>query len=105
MGQNPSSNKFLRFKMRDAARDERLIVCKCTQCRRVVRFLASDLVEIKGPAWDPHIPPFPCGKCKTADYVFVQIVIPLPGDYGSLEVRRPGPVRTTQTWRSVKLGD
>jgi len=54
MGQNPNSNHFLRFKMRDAAKDDRLIICKCTSCRRTVVFLAKDLVEIKGGSWDPH---------------------------------------------------
>lgn len=105
MGQNPSSNRFLCFKMRDAAKDGRLIICKCALCRRVVRFLAADLEETKDPGWDPHVPPFPCSKCKTTDYIFVEIKIPVPGDYGSLMVRRPGPVRKTQTWRNVLLGD
>lgn len=32
-------------------------------------------------------------------------MVPTPGDYGHLTVRRPAGIRQTQTWRTVKLGD
>lgn len=48
MRQNPSSNQFRRYKLRDAANDVRLLVYGCINCRRASYFLASDLVPIFG---------------------------------------------------------
>jgi hypothetical protein len=49
--------------------------------------------------------PFPCSRCGKDEYVKVTLRPPEAGDWGNLRVRRPGPVRATQTWRWVKLGD
>lgn len=35
----------------------------------------------------------------------VKLTSAFAGDWGNLEIRRPGPVRVIQTWRTVKLGD
>jgi hypothetical protein len=94
------------YRLKDAAEANQLIVVRCVHCRRMVRYLASDLLALLGdPRRDAYAPPFACSHCKTADYLKVQMHSPMPGDYGALTVRRPGPVRHTQTWRTVKLGD
>jgi hypothetical protein len=54
---------------------------------------------------EADLPPFPCSRCGTAEYVRVKFHHPSAGDYGHLVVRRPAGIRRTQTWRSVKLGD
>jgi hypothetical protein len=101
MGHN--SNEV--FRLADAARTGVLLRVRCDGCRRTVYYLASDLVELLRPERPAHEPPFACSRCRTADYILVKIHTPDSGDYGHLEVRRPGPVVKTQTWRTVKLGD
>jgi hypothetical protein len=103
--ERPYPGKGKPYTVAEAATHHQLIVCKCARCKRVVRYLAADLVIVKGPAWDAIDPPFGCSKCGTAEWVRVDIRSPDPGDYGSLMIRRPSHVVTTQMWKSVKLGD
>ena len=78
----------------------------CTLCKRPAkRYLASDLLAFGDPKSYADMPPFPCSKCGTREFVRVKFHQPSLGDYGHLVVRRPGPVRRTQTWRDVKLGE
>ncbi len=91
--------------IKDAADDGQLLVLKCNLCRRTTYFLAIDLLTIIDPKHPVHIPPFPCGRCKTREYVNVKIHHPNPGDYGQLPVRRPGKIVRIQKWRNVKLGE
>lgn len=94
------------YRLKDAAEANQLIVVRCAHCRRVVRYLASDLLTLlKDPRRDAYAPPFPCSTCKTGDYLKVKMHSPMPGDYGALVLRRPGPVRHIQTWKTVRLGD
>jgi hypothetical protein len=92
-------------RLRDAAQAHQLIVVKCKDCRRVVRFLAEDLVRILDPDRDVTLPPFPCSKCGSTDRLHVDVTSAGAGDVGLMEVRRPGPIQRTQTWRTMKLGD
>src|SRR5688572_7301961 len=86
-----------------AAKDGLLILVRCYLCRGpMVRFLASDLVLNFGGDRDAEFPPFPCSKCGTSEYVRVKFHLPLPGDYGHLEVRRPAGVTRIQKWRTAK---
>jgi hypothetical protein len=78
----------------------------CNGCRRTTYYLASDLAEVFGGklfAFDP--PPISCSRCKTDEMLHAEAGSPRDGDWGNLQVRRPGPVRHTQTWRTVRLGD
>jgi len=93
------------YLLRHAAADGQLIVCRCNACKRMVRYLAADLAQVLGPDRYAAKPPFACSVCGKTDYVSVKFASPSPGDYGHLTVRRPGPVRHVQTWRTVKLGD
>lgn len=80
-------------KLRDAAQAHQLIVVKCTDCRRVVRFLAEDLVRILDPDRDVTQPPLPCSKCGSTGRLRVDVTSAGVGDVGLMEVRRPGPVQ------------
>jgi hypothetical protein len=79
-------------------------VVRYNNCFRTVYYLASDLVRILSPNRDAHQPPFPCSKCRGDASMQVKLRLPAPGDYGHLSVRRLGPVRHIQTWRTVMLG-
>jgi len=94
-----------RYPLREAAANGQLVIVRCTCCRRTVHFVAADLAAILGPDRDARFPPFDCSTCRTAEYMTVTLRLPNPGDYGSLLVRRPGPVRRTQLWHDVRLGD
>lgn len=104
--QFPSAHPYpgRHYRLGEAAADGQLIIVRCEGCKRSVRYLASDLVTLLDPKRYAHLPPFPCGRCGTADRMKVRFHAPSPGDYGHLVVRRPGAVKVTQMWRSVKLG-
>lgn len=105
-GHPPSRHYPGKFhRLRDAAAIDQLIVVLCVRCRRSATYLATDLVKLLDPLRDALTPPFTCSKCGTTDSLKVALKLPDAGDWGSLTVRRPGPVRVTQTWRTVKLGD
>lgn len=88
-----------------AAADGQLIVCQCQSCRRVVRYLAVDLLPLLGADHRVMIkPPYPC-RCGEKDAIRIKVEQPTAGDYGSIDVRRPAGIRRTQLWRTVKLGD
>lgn len=93
------------YRLRDAAEAGQIVVVRCIGCRRSVRYLATDLVALLDPLRPAHDAPFPCSRCGTTGNMKVSFHSPALGDYGALVVRRPGPVRHIQTWRSVKLGD
>lgn len=92
-------------RLRDAAELGQLLIIKCNLCRRSQTYLATDLVTLLNPDHDALEPPFTCSKCGTVEFTRVKLTSPSAADYGNLIIRRPGPVRTTQTWRTVKLGD
>jgi len=93
------------YRLKDAARDGLLLEIRCHGCRRTHYFLASDMAALYGgdqPAW---MPPMECSRCGTREMMRVNFRSPRDGDYGNLDIRRPGPVKHIQTWRSIKLGD
>jgi len=88
-----------------AAAEERLIICRCRTCKRLVRYLASDLLPLLGPDHRVMLtPPYPC-RCGEREHISIKIESPSAGDWGSIEVRRPAGIRRTQLWKTVKLGD
>jgi hypothetical protein len=93
------------YLLRHAAKANQIIICRCNLCRKLVRYLATDLVTILHPNRDALEPPFVCSGCGKTEYIYVKLTSALPGDVGSLVIRRPGPMRVTRTWRWVKLGD
>jgi hypothetical protein len=97
----PGQNHLLRH----AAEQNQLVIVKCNLCRRGVTYLATDLVQLLDPNRLALEIPFPCSRCGTTEFMRVTLTSPFAGDWGNLEVRRPGPVRRIQTWRTAKLGD
>jgi len=94
------------YTMGEAAAQGDIVKVRCYGCFKTMYFLAADLAALYGekkPALEP--PPFECSKCGHAGLLRVELRMPKPGDYGNLAIRRPGPVKKIQTWRSVKLGD
>jgi hypothetical protein len=73
-------------------------------CRRTTYYVARDLLAVFGnrSVFDFRLE---CSRCESAVSVHADIYSPSDGDWGNLAVRRPGPVKWTQTWRTVKLGD
>ena len=94
-----------RHRLRDAAAEGQLVIVRCNLCRRTATYLATDLVALLDPARDALRPPFRCSKCGNEQFIRVSVRVPYAGDWGHLQVRRPGPVRVIQTWRTVRLGD
>ena len=94
-----------RLRLSDAAGLGMLVIQRCNLCRRTTYFLASDLVEVFGPDREAKTVHFACSRCQSADWIDVRLRSPDPGDYGHLQVRRPGQIVTTQLWRTVRLGD
>ena len=98
----PSKSEYW---LETAAKDGQMITCHCARCRRVVRFLAADLLPILGPDHRVMtVPPFPC-RCGERERIAIKVALPAPGDWGSVEVRRPAGIKRTQLWRTVKLGE
>lgn len=88
-----------------AAAENQLIICRCQSCKKLVRYIAADLLPILGPAWRASLdPPFPC-SCGEREWISVKCETPSVGDYGHLLVRRPAGIKQTQTWKTVRLGD
>jgi predicted RNA-binding Zn-ribbon protein involved in translation (DUF1610 family) len=108
MPQPPSMQKRYPGKnhlLKHAAEWGQLVVVRCNLCRRGVTYLATDLVALLDPDRLALLPPFPCSRCGTTEFTRVTLTAPFSGDWGNLEIRRPGPLRITQTWRTVRLGD
>jgi len=91
--------------LRHAAEQNQLVIVRCNLCRRAITYLATDLVLFRDPEEPALLPPFTCSRCNTTEFMRVTLTTPMPGDWGNLVIRRPGPVRRIQTWRTVKLGD
>src|SRR3569833_2781191 len=94
------------YTLANAERDRNLIAVKCQGCWKTAYYLPAALIALYGadrPAYDP--PPFDCSRCKTDRLLRVEMRSIAQGDWGNLEVRRPGVVRKIQTWRTVRLGD
>lgn len=89
----------------DAARDGHLMLIRCNLCRRSTYFHASDLVKVVDPRHPLHRPPFPCSRCKTAEYLRMTPHSPRAGDFGRLPVRVLDKVVQVHKWRDTKLGD
>lgn len=91
------------YTLGDAAKSGQLIVQRCNICRRTVNFLATDLIKIVDPKHPTHIPVFPCGQCRSREFVRIKVESARPADIGKIVIRRPGQL--IQKWRSVMLGD
>jgi hypothetical protein len=89
--------------LRQAAEDGMVVELRCNLCRRRVTYLAHDLLRVCSPDHPVHVPPFPCGRCRTTEYVSTRCRIPLLEEYGKLAIRRP--LRQVWKWGRSYLGD
>jgi hypothetical protein len=94
------------YSLANAARDEMLVVMRCSCCHKTIAYVAADLVGlVSNPDQDALKPLFPCSRCQTGQYMRVTLRSVAPGDYGHLLVRRPAEAVYVQTWRTVRLGE
>ena len=89
--------------IRDAALDGQIIEVRCNGCRKRVNFLAEALCKVIDPKHPVHLPPFPCARCRTTEFINVKAKTPVADEVGKLVVRRPA--RLIQTWRNAMLGE
>ena len=80
-----------------------VVELKCNYCKKMVTYLAIDLLRVCPPNQSVHLPPFGCARCGTMEYVSTRTRIPLPEEYGRLIIRRP--VRQVWKWRDSPLGE
>lgn len=90
--------------LQDAADDGQIIAVRCNLCRRLINYLAADLVEVLNPSRPVDAPPFACSRCGTASYIDVRVKTPSTGDYGNLIIRRLLGVRSVSEWGNRPLG-
>lgn len=93
------------YLLREAAKDGVVLQVTCQCCWKRANYLATDLARLLGGDRPVVWPPFDCSGCRNDRYVKVKVHHPEPGDYGSMRIRRPGPVKMIQTWQVVNLGD
>ena len=91
--------------LQHAANDGQIITVQCGLCRRLINYLATDLVQVLNPARPVDAPPFACSRCGTADYMTVRVTTPSLADYGHMVVRRLLGLRTVSEWGNRPLGD
>jgi len=70
---------------------------RCNLCRRTVHYWAADLVQILGPRHPVERPPWPCGTCRTSDYLDLRCQVLTSTEMRGLTVRRP--VRQIVRWQ------
>lgn len=61
---------------RDAAADRQVVLIRCGLCGRKAHYLPEDLAKIFGDRAPAHVPPFPCSRCRTMEYMQVTLTIP-----------------------------
>lgn len=88
-----------------AARLGQVLTVRCTKCRRQANYLASDLEKVLEPFRSAFTPPFPCSRCKTAEFVDVRVTVPSSREYMTMTIRRPIELTRRWRWRNVRLGD
>jgi len=75
-----------------------MLTMRCGLCRRSVNYWASDLVKVVGPHHEVHVPPFPCSKCRTREYIRIEWRVPPASALNDLTVRRPVKQITKWIW-------
>ena len=94
---HPSANRFRNTRLRHQAAANMMLVMRCYQCGRTVRFWATDLTKVLDLDHDAHVPPFPCGRCRSKEDVDIQWTVPTAAELAAgLTVRRP--VRKIERW-------
>lgn len=99
----PSANPFRNPRLDEKAASGLLMIMRCNLCGKVVRFWAADLVKVLGPHHQAHVPPFPCSRCRTRDYIDLRWTMPSATELAEgLTVRRPVRQVVRWKWRDEK---
>ena len=104
MSMTPSRLQRLSFKLKHAAADGRLFVCRCNHCQRTDVYLATDLVEVMNPELSVIEMFQTCRHCGRSEYQQTSTRLPNPDDVGHLRIRRPTGVKITQLWEDAWYG-
>lgn len=81
-----------------------ILTYRCSACRREASFLASDLLMVLGGLHETHVPPWPCSRCKTKEYIDVIRSVPSAAELqAGIRVRRPTKQVTRWLWTTVVL--
>ena len=91
--------------LQDAAEDGQIIAVRCSLCRRLINYLATDLIQVLNPSRPVDAPPFACSRYGSASYIDVRVKTPSAGDYGHLIIRRLLGVRSVTEWGNCPLGE
>lgn len=103
MPATPSTNKFNNRSIGQCAGEGMMIVMRCNGCRREVRYWAKDLLLVLDFFHEAHVPPWPCSRCRTAEYMRMWWVLPSAADLqAGITVRRPVKQVTKWLWRDEK---
>lgn len=87
----------------DAALDRMIIVMRCNGCRRMAYYWAEDLVKVVGRWHEVHVPPWPCSKCRTIEYMQTWWEVPTADKLQEgLTIRRPVKQVTKWIWRNER---
>ena len=84
-----------------AARDGEIYELTCNACKRTVRYLAIDLINLVEGTWPIYQPIWRCRRHGT-EYLVSSSRRPRPEEYGRLMIRRPSRV---VRWRNEPLGE
>jgi hypothetical protein len=99
----PSTNPAKNRNLGDCAREGTMITMRCNGCRRQVNFWATDLVAVLGPNHQAHVPPWPCTRCRTIEYVVMRSTYPSAADLqAGITVRRPVRQIVKWLWRDER---
>lgn len=87
----------------DAAADRQVALIRCSLCGRSAHYLPEDLARVCGEKAPAHVPPFPCSRCRTTEYMRVTLTIPRAEEAMAIQVRRPVKQVAKWIWRTVPL--
>lgn len=80
-----------------------LITLRCAGCHRSVHYWPEDLIKVLGAHWPADRVPWPCSKCRTAEYLRMSWSIPSASEVAvGITVRRPVEKYTAWRWKTVK---
>jgi hypothetical protein len=99
----PSANPWKNLRMNQAAAEGMIVTMRCTACRRETHFWAADLVKVLGPNHQVHVPPWPCSRCRTTEFLSMRWAVATASMLAQgLTVRRPVSKIEKWLWRNER---
>lgn len=104
MSMTPSRRQTEALQLKHVAADGRVFVVRCSLCRTIEHYLATDLLWV----YDENTPVVSmmenCRHCGKSAYQYVSTRLPTSDDVGHLLLRRPAGVQTIQLWTNAWYG-